>query len=124
MKIGEAIEGLRSFLRQMTAYPQILRQLEAQLEAQQVWIDELEAELKEERYRHDRRWIPAGKDLPKRNGRYLCRYQFGEESYITFIQVLDYYATDMVPHFQHTLGEENMIVTHWAHLPEEPEEDD
>lgn len=60
MKIGEAIEGLRSFLRQMTAYPQILRQLEAQLEAQQVWIDELEAELKEER-----RWIPVGERLPK-----------------------------------------------------------
>lgn len=59
MKIGEAIEGLRSFLRQMTACRQIVRQLEAQLEAQQVWIDELEAELKEER-----RWIPVGERLP------------------------------------------------------------
>ncbi len=38
-----------------------------------------------------------------------------------FMQVLNYYAIDPKPHFQHeSMGE---TVTHWMPLPEPPEEE-
>ena len=65
-------------------------------------------------------WISVKDRLPEEDGHYLCNYHFGEYPKMTFTQVLDYYATDIVPHFQHTLGDGSMKVTHWMPLPEPP----
>lgn len=60
---------------------------------------------------------------PKRDGRYLCWCTFGKErdsvlyQSMVFCQVLDYYATDPMPHFQHE-GTHGMAVTHWMDIPE------
>lgn len=60
---------------------------------------------------------------PKRDGRYLCWYTFGKErdsvlyQSMVLCQVLDYYATDPRPHFQHE-GTHGMAVTHWMDIPE------
>lgn len=59
--------------------------------------------------------------LPDKDGHYLCNYHFGEYPEMTFTQVLDYYATDIVPHFQHTLGDGSMKVTHWMEIPQLPQ---
>ena len=68
------------------------------------------------------KWIPVGERLPEKNGRYICNYHFGNNRDMTFTQVLDYYAIDTAPHFQHTL-DGIMKVTHWMPLPEPPEEE-
>lgn len=68
------------------------------------------------------KWIPVSERLPERDGQYLCNYHFGNHRDMTFTRVLDYYATDKVPHFQHTLGDTTMKVTHWMPLPEIPKE--
>lgn len=66
------------------------------------------------------RWIPVEERLPEEYGQYICRYFFGENGHVPFFQVLDYYATDVQPHFQHE-GTYGMRVTHWMPLPEGPE---
>ena len=66
------------------------------------------------------KWISVNEMLPEKDGHYICNYHFGEYPKMTFTQVLDYYATDIVPHFQHTLGDGSMKVTHWMPLPEPP----
>jgi hypothetical protein len=66
-------------------------------------------------------WISVKDRLPEKDGRYLCNYHFGEYPKMTFAQVLDYYATDIVPHFQHTLGDGSMKVTHWMEIPQLPQ---
>ena len=66
-------------------------------------------------------WIPVTERLPETDGHYLCNYHFGEYPKMTFTQVLDYYATDIVPHFQHTLGDGSMKVTHWMEIPQLPQ---
>lgn len=66
-------------------------------------------------------WISVKDRLPEKDGHYLCNYHFGEYPKMTFTQVLDYYATDIVPHFQHTLGDGSMKVTHWMEIPRLPE---
>ena len=65
-------------------------------------------------------WISVKDRLPENNKKVLCCYYFGERNDMPFISTLDYYATDEMPHFQHTLGNENMHVTHWMPLPEPP----
>ena len=65
-------------------------------------------------------WISVKDRLPERNGQYLCNYHFGKHRDMTFTSVLYYYATDEVPHFQHTLGDDYMKVTHWMPLPQPP----
>lgn len=62
-------------------------------------------------------WVAVTARLPKRDGHYLCRYTFGKERDMVFCQVLDYYATDQRPHFQHE-GVHGMAVTHWMEIPE------
>lgn len=66
-------------------------------------------------------WISVKDRLPEKDGHYLCNYHFGEYPKMTFTQVLDYYATDIVPHFQHTLSDGYMKVTHWMEIPQLPE---
>lgn len=68
------------------------------------------------------KWIPVTERLPERDEKCLCRYTFGEDGKMFFYQVLDYYATDPQPHFQHTLGESKMRVTHWMPIPKPPED--
>lgn len=67
------------------------------------------------------KWISVKDRLPEKDGHYLCNYHFGEYPKMTFTQVLDYYATDIVPHFQHTLGDGSMKVTHWMEIPKLPQ---
>ena len=69
--------------------------------------------------RERQKWIPVTERLPEGDGHYLCRYGFGRAG-STFYQTLDYYATDVQPHFQHE-GARGMRVTHWMPLPEAPE---
>ena len=64
-------------------------------------------------------WIPVTERLPKRRMQCVCRYVFGNDTQ-GFFQVLDYYAADAQPHFQHELGGSGMRVTHWMPLPEPP----
>jgi hypothetical protein len=63
-------------------------------------------------------WISVKDRLPEHDERVLACYSFNTS--MQFIQVLDYYATDPVPHFQHELGTDGMKVTHWMPLPEPP----
>lgn len=65
------------------------------------------------------KWIPVTERLPERDGKYLCNYHFSEHRNMTFTQVLDYYATDKAPHFQHE-NSYGMKVSHWMPLPEPP----
>lgn len=65
------------------------------------------------------KWIPVTERLPERDGKYLCNYHFGEHRNMTFTQMLDYYATDKAPHFQHE-NSCGMKVSHWMPLPEPP----
>ncbi len=67
------------------------------------------------------KWISVKDRLPEKCGHYLCNYHFGEYPKMTFTQVLDYYAKDIVPHFQHTLGDGSMKVTHWMEIPKLPQ---
>ena len=49
-------------------------------------------------------WISVKDRLPESDEKVLCCYHFGENSNMPFISVLDYYATDPIPHFQHEKG--------------------
>ena len=66
------------------------------------------------------RWIPVMELRPEQDGKYLCVYSFrtmdDSPARMSFPSVLDYYATDPVPHFQHE-GVNEMHVTHWMPLP-------
>lgn len=69
--------------------------------------------------RERQRWIPVTERRPTGDDHYLCRYGF-EGGKAAFYQTLDYYATDVQPHFQHE-GMRGMRVTHWMPLPPAPE---
>lgn len=51
------------------------------------------------------RWIPVTERRPEQDAKYLCVYSFrtidDSPARMSFPSVLDYYATDSVPHFQH-----------------------
>lgn len=69
------------------------------------------------------RWIPVTERLPEDDQRVLAYYGFDRgDGYLgmMFMQVLDYFARDPRPHFQHE-GANGMMVTHWMPLPEPPE---
>ena len=73
------------------------------------------------REQEERRWIPVAERLPDRNGEYICRHGYNGNTDIKFTGVLEYYATDEKPHWQHeSIG---LIVTHWMPLPEPPKGD-
>lgn len=65
-------------------------------------------------------WNPAS-EPPETDGTYICRYIFGDHYDRPFMQILDYYATDKNPHFQHE-GVNGMKVTHWMPVPHDPME--
>lgn len=68
------------------------------------------------------RWIPVEERLPERGGPVLTSYGFsegGEISDMRFFSVMDYYAVDPKPHFQHE-GYRGLTVTHWMPLPQPP----
>lgn len=74
--------------------------------------------------REQQRWIPVGERLPERDGPVLVYYGFTEGDEISeqrFFGVMDYYAIDPKPHFQHE-GYRGLTVTHWMPLPTAPEE--
>ena len=73
--------------------------------------------------REQPQWISVEERLPECDEKCLCRYTFGEKGRMYFYQVLDYYATDPQPHFQHAGNGSEMRVTHWMPLPEAPKED-
>ena len=69
------------------------------------------------------RWIPVTERLPEDDQRVLAYYGFDRgDGYLgmMFMQVLDYFARDPRPHFQHE-GTYGMKVTHWMPRPEPPE---
>lgn len=61
--------------------------------------------------------VPVAERVPEKDGKYLCWYGFYPDRNLLFCQVLDYYATDPMPHFQHE-GLNGMTVTHWMDIPE------
>lgn len=74
--------------------------------------------------REQRRWIPVEERLPERTGPVLVYYGFTEGDEISeqrFFGVMDYYAVDPKPHFQHD-GYRGLTVTHWRPLPPAPED--
>ena len=73
--------------------------------------------------REQPQWINVEERLPECDEKCLCRYTFGEKGRMYFYQVLDYYATDPQPHFQHAGKGSEMRVTHWMPLPEPPKEE-
>ena len=71
-------------------------------------------------------WIPVTERLPEDDQRVLAYYGFDRgDGYLgmMFVQVLDYFARDPRPHFQHE-GANGMKVTHWMPLPEPPKEEE
>lgn len=66
------------------------------------------------------RWISVKERLPEMDTRVAVLYRF-PRSETLFSSVLDYYAADPEPHFQHTLGEGGPIVCYWMPLPSAPE---
>ena len=67
-------------------------------------------------------WISVEDRLPEKHDRFICTYKFNSNSEMQFVGVLDYYAYDQYPHWQHESA--GVIVTHWMPLPEPPKEDE
>lgn len=61
-------------------------------------------------------WIPCSERLPIQNEKVLCTYIFNNNHDRKYVQVLDCYATDKKPHFQHE-GYEGLEVIAWMPLP-------
>lgn len=103
-------------------------------------IEELQRELEDERYRHDRyadycvaadeersalkeraRWIPVEERLPEDEGEKFIKYGFvrdGELDDRRFMSAGCYYLHDTVPHWRNE-GYAGMKVTHWMDPPKE-----
>ena len=68
-------------------------------------------------------WINVKDKVPEADCKVLAYYGFDRgdgDLGIMFYGVLDYYAFDEKPHFQH--ASTGLTVTHWMPLPEPPEE--
>ena len=63
-------------------------------------------------------WISVKDRLPEKHDRFICTYKFNSNSEMQFVGVLDYYASDQCPHWQHESA--GVIVTHWMPLPKPP----
>ncbi|MBQ5712365.1 MAG: DUF551 domain-containing protein [Oscillospiraceae bacterium] len=119
----------------------IMRNAADTLEAQQGRIAELEAELKEERYRHDRlqdfevaeaqvlaklreerRWIPVGERLPTPYVDVItCRMGLLGRGCATGIECITIQREDALV-WGKDLATWKSTVTHWMPLPEPPKE--
>ena len=66
-------------------------------------------------------WISVEDRLPEKHDRFICTYKFNSNSEMHFVGVLDYYASDQYPHWQHESA--GVIVTHWMPLPQPPKEE-
>ena len=67
-------------------------------------------------------WISVKDRLPEKNDQYLCCFYVRGQYEVRFMTDLTYYATEKMPHFQHTLDGNEIEVTHWMPLPEFPKE--
>ena len=65
-------------------------------------------------------WVSVEDRLPEKHDRFICTYKFNSNIEMQFVGVLDYYASDQYPHWQHESA--GVIVTHWMPLPEPPKE--
>lgn len=68
-------------------------------------------------------WISVKDRLPDADDKVLAYYGYDHGDGISnqmFMSVLDYYATDEHPHFQHANAGFGLIVTHWMELPPPP----
>ena len=146
MEILKIVEALQSYSEDVLAYKldggfaNAVTEAVSLLISQGEQIADLQNELRDERYRHDRvqdfevaeaeklrkareaqRWIPATERLPEKMMQCVCRYVFGDYTEYPFYAVMWYFANDEVPHFQNE-GSMGMKVTHWMPLPEPPKE--
>lgn len=112
MTIKEAIDYLQP-IADNSDVPKHVEALRVALDAL-IEVERLREEIKAEK------WIPVTERLPDKNEKCLCCYCFGEYYDMPFISVLDYYATEEIPHFQHTRDNNDMKVTHWMPLPKPP----
>lgn len=144
MKTNEIIAGLRRLCGQGTEYRRTVCRLAADtLETQQKRIAELEAELTDERYRHDRyvdfelaeaaelaqlkaerRWIPVTERLPDLipcsagtgYSEAVIVWTSGKKALIAIWDGIDFL---FAASYWDAEGED---ITHWMPLPESPEE--
>ena len=68
-------------------------------------------------------WISVEDRLPNSDEKVLAYYGYNHGDGVSdqrFIGVLDYYAFDEKPHFQHTNAGFGLTVTHWMPLPPPP----
>ena len=68
-------------------------------------------------------WIRVEDALPEQNGQYLVKYCYQHNSppMIHFYGVLDYYAADPEPHWQHSgMG---LVVEWWMPIPPTPDQE-
>ena len=139
MKTNEMIAGLRKLCGQGTEYRRTVCRLAADtLEAQQKRIEELEAELKDERHRHDRyvdfelaqakeleqmraerRWIPVTERLPEHSDGHVLVTD-GEQVKISCRNACYQTANGEIRCAQ-GYGS-GMPVTHWMPMPEAAKE--
>jgi hypothetical protein len=80
------------------------------------------ADLLERYAQNEARWRSA-QQPPETDARVAVLYRWPGSRKL-HSSVLDYYANDPEPHFQHALGEGGPIVMYWMPLPDEPEEGD
>ena len=145
MELNELISKLRdvSNMRSASHFKRTICKMAAQrLEAQQARIAQLEAELKEERYRHDRvqdfevaeaqvlaklreerRWIPMRERLPEPDKQVLAIVS-GRWENITFDRAYELvsWSSDEGWVMEAWPELEDPEVTYWMPLPEPPEE--
>ena len=65
-------------------------------------------------------WISVKDALPEHDEKVIAYYGFGTCN-LRFVGVLDYYAHDPEPHWQHEST--GLSVTHWMPIPDPPKED-
>ena len=145
MELNELISKLRdiSNMRSASHFKRTICKMAARrLEAQQARIGQLEAELKEERYRHDRvqdfevaeaqelsklrqerRWIPVGERLPEPDKQVLAIVS-GRWENIAFNRAYELasWSSDEGWIMEEWPELEDLEVTYWMPLPEPPEE--
>jgi hypothetical protein len=81
-------------------------------------------EMENENLKRGGRWIPVTERLPEDERNVLVCYGFTHDGVMTerrFMGVIEYFAFDVVPHWQHEST--GLTVTHWMPLPTPPKEE-